>query len=150
MRTLGLILLFVVSAFGVGQGESAPLRKEITKLYADFDRALNTGNFEAGFAMLDGSFVTVDEDGKSMTKKEFRSMINSMSGMMKNFHSSITVQQVQGGPNEAFAWITMQESFSAKQGNKWQKVSKTEKFVETWKKTPAGWKITYSQVQPKG
>jgi ketosteroid isomerase-like protein len=149
MRNLAVFFVLAISCLGFGQGENAQLRKEVTQLYAAFDRAVNTADFNAAFALMDPSFVAVDENGKSMTYKEFKTMVNSMKGVMKDMRSHITVQQVQGNSNEAFVWLTMRHSFSMKEGKTWKKYDMTEKFVETLKKTPSGWKITYSQMQPK-
>ena len=149
MRNVAVFLLIVLSALSLAQAENPQLAKEVRQLYSAFDRAVNKGDYEGGFALLDPSFVAVDADGKRMSLKEFRAMVNSMKGQTKDMRSRITVQQVQGDTREAFAWITMIHSFSFRQGSTWQKVSSTEKFVETLKKTAGGWKITYSQVLPK-
>ena len=150
MRNAATILLIVLACLGFGQAENPQLRKEIQQVYAAFDRAVAAENTAKILSFLDPSFVAVDENGKSMDLKEFKAMMSSMHGNMKDFRTHITVNQVQGNTSEAFAWLTMQHSFSAKEGGRWKKYSMTDKFVETLKRTPSGWKITYSQVQPKG
>ena len=125
------------------------MRKEIQQVYADFDRAVARMDEAALLGFLDPSFVFVDADGKKMALKDFKAMMKSMHTQIKDMKSVITVQQVQGDTNEAFAWLTMRHTMSVKEGSSWKKMAMTEKFVETLKKTPAGWKITYSQVVPK-
>jgi ketosteroid isomerase-like protein len=149
MRNAAIFLLLILSALGFAQAENPQLRKEIHQLYAQLDRAINKGDYEGGFALIDPSFVAVDAEGKKMTYKQFKAMINSMKGQMKGMRSRITVQQVQGDSQEAFAWLTMTHIHSYKEGGAWKKAAMTEKFVETLKKTPSGWKITYSQAVPK-
>ncbi len=149
MRNVALLFVLLLSAFGFGQSENPQLRKEVQQFYGNLDRLVNTGQFDEALKLLDPSFVAVDLEGKTMDFKGFKAMVASMKGMMKDMRSRITVQQVQGNSSEVFAWLTMSHSFSMKEGKTWKKVAMTERFVETLKMTPSGWKITYSQALPK-
>lgn len=149
MRNAAIFLLLVLSGIAFGQAEDPQLRREVQQLYAAFDRAVAKMDEKAILDFLDPSFVAVDERGKQMTYKDFKAMMKSMSGMAKDMKSRITVQQVQGDMREAYAWITMESTMSVKEGKTWKRMKMTERFVETLKKTPGGWKISYSQVLPK-
>lgn len=146
---LSLIVGAVAIHPALGQTEDPVLRKEVTALYAQWDKLVMAGDVKSLMAMVHPSFKQYDVDGKVKNYKETKAEMEAMKSMFKEPKCKITVQNVYRDGEEIVAWNSMTVSFKADMGGgKWQTQSFSAKFVETFKRFNGKLMFVSSQMLP--
>lgn len=126
----------------------ASVRKEIEAVYAKWTKAVMAKDIKGAMSFLDPTFHDIDVDGNTADYGEVEKHMNSLFKTLKDLKVKIVIDEVHPSGNEAFVWITMTVSFRPSGSDKSQ--SFTAKFVESLRKTDAGWKFFLSQHLPPG
>jgi|GEM_PF-2734022 len=150
MKLKGILaLLFVaLTVFGFSQAEDPALRKDLEAFFAKFDKLMAT-NPNATFDLLAADYTNVDLNGKHMDRGQFKEMVRSMAGSVKDMRSKTLVKNVRGSGNEAVAWCEEVYSWKQKKGNGWVEMKSTSRWAESLRKTGnGGWVFYYSQQLP--
>lgn len=98
--------LLAVCVFAAAQAGNAELRKQVEAVYAKWNRLMAKKDLDGLWAMIDPSFVGVDEDGNRATGTEVRKQFEAMLAQTHDVKSTIKVDQVQGNNDEVVAWVT--------------------------------------------
>jgi uncharacterized protein (TIGR02246 family) len=144
-----ILLLSVMALTAFGQPENAELRRELRDFYAHQDRLIAAGRDEALLRTFHPEFVGVDTQGKRMTLDQFRAHMASMRRISTGVKAKSVLKHVRTqGSDEAVSWVEQTFTYKARQGSGWANRKQTARYSETFKRTPRGWVIIYSQQLP--
>ena len=119
------------------------------KVYAQLMRYAKAKNVNGVAKMLDESYVMTGADGTTIDRAGFIAEMTEMCKIVQDASGSITVEKASQYGDEIIIWASMKMKMKMKQNGKVSTLEVAEKFVETMKKTPDGWKFTSSIVIPE-
>lgn len=141
-----LVLTFLLGATSMAafaQPEDAQLRRDLRDHYARADRLMAARNIPGLMKMTHGSFVSVNKQGRRMSRNEHQEWLRGLRGT-KTVLKHVRTQ----GSEEAVSWIEVVLTRMQNRGGRWVAMKSTHRYSETLKMTSAGWKATYRQELP--
>lgn len=143
LLVLGL-LICVSPAFA--QPEDSALRKEIQGFFRQWDRLVNSGQWGKALRMVDPSWVMVGPEEEIFNYKTLLGMSKEVK--RGDVRSHIVVNSVQANGNEVVAWVTQTMMLRSRVKGRYVWDKHTERFAETFRRTPEGLKFVYTQALP--
>lgn len=126
---------------------------QIKAMYRKIEACSTASDCDTIINMLHPSYQMIDANGKTSnydeSTKMMREMAKTFQTSMRNMTVKFDFERIDVRGQEATVWVTMRSKFESKQGSKWVKTGFDEKYVETLRKTEAGWKFTETIVIPK-
>jgi len=147
-RTLAVIACALTVGISTAGDDSAALKNS----YARLCKAIMRMDMSASHAMLAPDFTRVDPKGHAMTRAEFIAMDKERMKMpgLKFHEVSMKNDSYDFMGKEARVRSTGTFVMSMMEGGKRMKMKAWSEGVDSWRKTPKGWRIYKVEVTAEG
>lgn len=149
LKYIAPLFLLVLSAFAAAQSEEAEVRAKAQEFYRQWDKYSNTKNARGIAKLIAPGAYSYTEEGTMRPYGDAYKEFSDFFKMVKNLKSKVVVDHAYRNGDEIVAWITNNLSFDSKVEKKWEHFKSSDKYAETWKEFPSGWKLVSTQDFPR-
>jgi hypothetical protein len=142
--TLLFLGLMLSSAAGPSRADNGPA-KTLQALYDREDASAAKKDLNGTLAYVSPDFKGVTEKGETITYDETRQQMTQLFGMAKTVRGTTKVTACKVSGSKATAAVNSSITIVVSQGQDMTLVD-TSTSSDTWTKTKAGWRLTFSRV----